>query len=144
MGTGLDTAPDRLMSKVAKPDREDGCWLYQGAKTAGGYAQILVGGKWGKQVYVHRLSYELFVGPIPEGLDLDHLCRTRNCINPSHLEPVTHAENMARSVAAITRCVNGHPYKGSNLHIARRGHRECRTCRRERMARCAPLPGRED
>ncbi len=84
---------DRIMAKV---EVVDGCWLFQGAKRSG-YGQISVEGK-NKQA--HRVSYEVNVGPIPEGLELDHLCRATNCVNPDHLEPVTHAENIRRAHAS--------------------------------------------
>jgi len=70
----------------------DGCWLWQGA-SAHGYGVVRVAGSLKK---LHRLSYELMVGDIPTGYDIDHLCRVRNCINPEHLEPVTRAENTRR------------------------------------------------
>src|SRR4051812_43428872 len=71
----------------------DGCWLWAGAKNDRGYPQV---GHEGRTVYAHRLYYTLLVGAIPPGLDLDHLCRKRSCVNPQHLEPVTHAENVRR------------------------------------------------
>jgi len=75
------------------------CWLWTAGKFPAGYGCLGVGGK---SVLTHRFSYELLVGPIPEGLEIDHLCRVRACCNPSHLEPVTSAENVqrARLVAA--------------------------------------------
>jgi len=98
--------------------------------------------------YVHRFVYEYEVGPIPDDLVLDHLCRVTNCCNPAHLEPVTPAINVERGVGPTatrgrqTHCTNGHPLSGSNLYVTSRGYRECRTCstqraraRRERVAK---------
>lgn len=75
----------------------DDCWLFQGCTVRGGYGQIRVGNRPNmRSVYAHRVVYEEMRGPIPEGLELDHLCFTPACVNPDHLEPVTHAENSRR------------------------------------------------
>jgi len=89
---------------------------------------------------IHRITYIMAYGPIPEEMELDHLCKTRNCYNPSHLEPVTHSENMKRSSAGdvireraklITHCPKGHEYTEENTRISS-GKRVCRQCHRER------------
>jgi hypothetical protein len=102
--------------------------------TKGGY------GKVGKPTRIaHRVAYELVVGPIPEGLQIDHLCRTRRCQNPAHMEPVTPRENQRRSGSvsglnmAKTHCDAGHELSGDNLRIGaegtvRAGRRDCRAC----------------
>jgi len=88
----LDELPDRFWDKVqAEPNT--GCWLWDANTTRGGYGHFKVSGR---MVYAHRLAYEKLVGPIPDGLSLDHLCRVPGCVNPDHLEPVTHAENVRR------------------------------------------------
>lgn len=117
------TEVERFWSKVQKTDT---CWLWTGTPTPAGY------GKFGARrtmVLVHRYAYELLVGPIPEGLELDHLCFVKLCVNPAHLEPVTGAENTRRYWASRTACRNGHPYSTENTYWYR-GVRECRVCQR--------------
>lgn len=109
------------------------CWVWRSTLNPGGYGVMIVRGrKW----MAHRWAYERFVGPIPEGLTLDHLCRRPGCVNPRHLEPVTMHENTKRAPtqvttinAAKTHCIHGHPFEGFNLIIRADGKsRECRTC----------------
>lgn len=115
----------------------NGCWVWQRAKSQGyGYYKI-PGEK--RVVRAHRFMYEREVGPIPEGLTLDHLCRNRACVNPAHLEPVSRGENVLRGEspaaqhARATTCVNGHPFNDANTYIRPgRGTRECRACFRSR------------
>lgn len=111
----------------------NGCWIWTGCLDKGsGYGRIQVDHKTG---YSHRVAYELLVGQIPDGLELDHLCRVRACCNPDHLEPVTTLVNQHRSpITNATRicCPKGHPYGGENLRywIDKEGNRRrvCRTC----------------
>ena len=109
------------------------CWTWKSTVNPGGYGVMIVQGrKW----MAHRWAYEFYVGPIPEGLTLDHLCRRPGCVRPSHLEPVTMNENTKRAPtqvttinAAKTHCVHGHPFDGYNLIIRPDGKsRECRQC----------------
>ena len=123
-------AIDRFLAKV---DRSGECWLWTGALTTNGYGSFMK--KKGLQmVRAHRFSYEYFVGPIPEGLDLDHLCRVRNCVNPAHLEPVTRRINLLRGMtqtalnASKTHCPAGHPYSPENTYIRPKGQRVCKAC----------------
>jgi hypothetical protein len=133
----LTAVPDRVMSKVAVA--ETGCWEWTAAKVAG-YGRV----RWnGRSALAYRVIYELTVGPVPAGLELDHLCRNRACCNPDHLEPVTHAENVRRAggfAAAIaaqlakTHCPHGHELTPENTYVpplSSRPQRQCRTCRRE-------------
>ena len=122
----------RLLAKIS-PEPNSGCWLWEGALSGGGYGRIFHDGK-ARQA--HRVAYEMFSGPIPEGLELDHLCRVRSCCNPAHLEPVTRAENMLRSPIACgkakTHCPHGHAYTAENTLIDNRGARVCRECDRKK------------
>jgi hypothetical protein len=112
-----------------------GCWPWTGRLLRSGYAQIKVEGR---NLMAHRFAYEDAVGPIPEGMTLDHLCRVRSCCRPSHLEPVTPRENTLRgeSMAAIHArrdcCVNGHMYMPENTLTYPGRPRVCRECKNER------------
>lgn len=110
----------------------DGCWLWTGWLKSGGYGGWCAGGL---KFSAHRVAYEWTVGPIPEGLDLDHLCRVRNCVNPAHLEPVTRQENLLRgSRSGKTHCPQGHPYTEDNIYRDA-GGRKCRICVKARVRR---------
>jgi hypothetical protein len=128
---------ERLLRRVARSD--GGCWEWTGARDSNGYGRCSP--KYGEQ-WAHRLFYRELIGPLPDGLVIDHLCRNRCCVNPAHLEPVTRAENARRSpiVGGVyrerskkTHCVNGHERTPENLYRAPvTGHTQCRTCRTER------------
>lgn len=118
---------------------ESGCWLWLGKINVDGYAKILLDGPQPKTVAVHRITYEAAKGPIPAGLQVDHLCRVRCCVNPAHLEAVSHHENQLRGFgwsgrnARKTHCRNGHPLEVGNIENGlwqRLGYRKCLTCRR--------------
>lgn len=108
------------------------CWLWTAGRSSGGYGMLRANGK---PVYTHRVAYEIWKGPIPEGLTIDHLCRVRACCNPAHLEAVTNQTNILRGAgfaavhAATTHCPRGHALVAENL-VQR--HRE-----RARHARAA-------
>ena len=118
--------------------QSNGCWLWTGALTGDGYGIL-------RRQTMHRWSYEKHRGEIPEGLEVDHLCSVRNCVNPDHMELVTHRENVQRSYmrgkhdhrlgnlgkhkAAKTHCPQGHAYAGENLLIDKyTGARRCKAC----------------
>lgn len=134
---GVSTSPlvQRLFA-MSRPDfrsrrvLNDPCWIWQGTKSSNGYGLMGVKIENGWQTrHAHRISYENLIGPVPTGLDLDHLCRRRICINPNHLEPVTRSENLSRSPLMgrqkkKTHCPRGHLYSGTNS----RGQRICHKC----------------
>ena len=127
----LQRTSDRLVRGAAPDD----CWLWPGGTNGRGYGIIGVKrgpGEGSRMLYVHRVMYEKYVGPIPDGLEIDHLCRVRNCANPTHLEAVTRAENVRRQRAVITHCPEGHEYNDENTAITVAGKRRCRTCDRNR------------
>lgn len=106
-------------------DPETGCWEWLRTRTPTGYGFIRV---FEKTVSAHRLSYELFVGPIPAGLEVHHTCRNRGCIRPAHLEAVTRDENMR--LARKTHCLRGHALVEENLYYTGSGgYRRCRVCK---------------
>lgn len=131
-------AEDRFWSKVYLPPCVDDCWLWTGYRKASqGYGFFYVSMS-EPIVTAHRFSYRLNVGPIPAGLQIDHLCRNKGCVNPSHLEAVTSRENTLRGIgisalnALKTHCPQGHPYSFENTLVDAKRKRYCRTCHRER------------
>jgi hypothetical protein len=142
---------DRLADKFTVGDD---CWEWFATTSGGGYGRIRVNGI---LEYAHRILYQIFVGSIPTGLDLDHLCHNeavqrgectggptckhRRCVRPSHLEPATRSLNSSRGKTgsstaarnqAKTHCPSDHPYSGDNLYVASSGDRHCLTCMRLR------------
>ena len=124
--------PDRLQKKIVDTDS---CWQWVGAVNNKGYGCTSAGVA-GQIALAHRFVYELLVAPIPEGLTLDHLCLVKTCVNPGHLEPVTHAENVRRSNRAYKVCRAGHKLDSDNLAVEVRGKGNnilCRACRAKYM-----------
>lgn len=142
------TLADRLLLKIEKTDS---CWVWRGLVDRNGYGSINL--RAGQKRLAHRLAYEVFVGAIPDGTELDHVCHTRDaecpggdtclhrrCVNPAHLEPVTHQINMERgrspwAVSDRSTCTRGHLRTPENTWIRKTdGYRQCRVCSRERRA----------
>lgn len=125
--------PARFLSKIK--ENEVGCWLWNGAINERGYGFLKVGSRTDnsrRTVKAHRFAYETVVGPVPDGLELDHLCRNRSCVNPLHLEPVTHSENIRRGDTSTPKkptCKRGHVFTGVSGSQQR-----CNQCVRDRYA----------
>ena len=123
----MRTLEERFWARVKKTKN---CWVWIGG-TANNYGTLLVNGK---HTQAHRFAYELLVGTIPKGLEIDHLCSNKLCVKPAHLEPVTHRINILRgagwaaSNARKTHCSKGHIYNLFNTHVNKNNERICRQC----------------
>lgn len=118
------------------PEPNTGCWLWLGALNPEGYGVFGTGMRRPKTMLAHRWGYEYFVDPIPDGMQLDHICRVRCCVNPRHLRPVTSRENSYAPGSlhnwSKTHCPKGHPYSEANTYIRQtRRERRCRKCHAE-------------
>lgn len=138
----IDELPTRIASKI-EVDPFTGCWHWTASLNYKGYSQVW----WqGRMRSGHRLIYQMLIGPISDGLQIDHLCRVPACVNPDHLEPVTPTENSRRGRHGVllTHCPQGHPYDEDNTKHHPNGRwRDCKECinrrsrewkRRNRMA----------
>ena len=129
----MESERNRFFSKI---DKTNSCWNWIGSIQNDGYSAFWLHGK---SISAHRLSYELFIGKIPNDMVIDHLCRNRKCVNPKHLECVTQRINLLRGNtiqsenAMKTECKNGHPLSDNNLDKSqlRHGHRVCKICLNE-------------
>lgn len=130
-----DWAPETVEKLFSRFISIEECWAWTYRPANTGYAQISLksDGEWVVKS-PHRMIYELLVGEIPEGKQLDHLCRNRLCVNPEHLEPVTQKENLLRGSgwagvnSRKTECPSGHEYTEENTQLNKEGHRKCKTC----------------
>lgn len=132
---------ERFWSKVDRSGGPDACWPWLACydpRPSKGYGRFSLRRR---GLLAHRVAYELLVGPIPDGLTIDHLCRTPLCVNPAHLEPVTHRVNCLRGVGVGTKniakiqCIRGHRFTAVNTYLDGRGHRQCWVCLRFRWRR---------
>jgi hypothetical protein len=121
------STPERLWSSFVRDG--SGCWIWTRQLNNKGYGLISIQNR---KRAAHIIFYEIVVGPVPLGLELDHLCNVTACVNPSHLEPVSHAENQRRGGERQLRCRRaGHPRTEENIYITKQGKRLCLLCRRE-------------
>lgn len=124
---------ERFLAHVS-PEPNSGCWLWTGSVHEKGYGRCTVKGS--PTIVAHRISYQEFVGDIPDGYQIDHLCKVTSCVNPSHLEAVLPYENNLRSNSFSaknirkTHCLRGHELSGDNLVASKNGWRICKTCHR--------------
>lgn len=127
------TLKDRIKSRSTEVP--SGCWEWNLRRDRDGYGHTKVAGR---SLLAHRASYDAFIGPIPAGMTLDHLCRNKCCVNPDHLEPVSNKENILRSdgitaqAARQTHCRAGHAFDAENTYYPPGGGRHCRMCNRAR------------
>jgi len=127
------TTEDRFWAKVQKTES---CWLWTADTTWNGYGRIKINHR---KILAHRFSYEIHKESIPEKMVIDHICRTRNCVNPSHLRVVTRRQNVLENAVntapliarAKTHCKNGHPFNEENTYwnFKRYNNRQCRICK---------------
>ena len=135
----IKEAQEKVRSVVGDPES---CWLWPKYLKPNGYGFLRVAGK---NKYVHRISYEMFVGPIPEDMTIDHLCKVRHCVNPAHMEVVTRGENALRGDSPMaknarkTHCKHGHEFTPENTILVKLG-RQCRSCSREKSALRSKTP----
>jgi hypothetical protein len=117
------------------PEPNSGCWLWM----AGWDPETEYGDFWNgvRQIKAHRASYEIYIGPIPDKHQIDHLCRVRSCVNPSHLQVVTHSVNQERR--RTTHCKRGHAMTSENVYVSPQGYRQCRVCHRPKLRKAKAI-----
>lgn len=128
-----DITIDKIVNYLNRTIKtEKGCWVWQGAKSPDRHARVNINSQ---AYYLHRVIFKAVGNRLDKSLELDHLCREPSCVNPKHLEQVTHRVNSERGEAGThlknkTHCPQGHPYSGDNLYVFPSGGRSCRTCTR--------------
>src|SRR5215472_3057577 len=131
---------DELFDRFIFPEPNSGCWIWMGFVNENGYGKVVRPSIRKSPIAAHRYAFEKVKGEIPSGLDLDHLCRVRCCVNPDHLEPVTRYVNNHRGLGPWggkrrhpTRCPRGHIYNNVNAVITKKGCWSCRICQKYNM-----------
>lgn len=138
--TGLSQQEEQRASDLRRFWRNvsksaNGCWVWNASRNSDGYGRFMYRGQRG---HAHRFAYEALIGPVPDGLVIDHLCRVRHCVNPAHMEAVTDRVNTLRGVgpsavnAVKTHCKHGHAFTEANTYVTSRGKRQCRPCQQQR------------
>lgn len=133
---------ERILTRIVVDD--NGCWVWQGPKNGKGYGHTFIGSRVDgtrRNATIHRLAYEEWIGPIPEGLTIDHLCENTSCCNPAHLDTCTAIENKRRATESKGACRRGHPWSPENTYIRPNGSRGCRVCKRITTRRAEGLTG---
>jgi hypothetical protein len=128
---------ERFWTKV-EVRADDECWPWVASRCREGYGRFNATDIELPSTLAHRIAYTWLVGPIPEGMTLDHLCRRPACVNPNHLEPVSASENARRAVPwnrGKTHCIHGHSFDEANTYVASDGRRACKACRSRIQAR---------
>src|SRR5215472_9435079 len=133
---------DELFDRFIFPEPNSGCWIWMGFVNENGYGKVVRPSIRKSPIAAHRYAFEKVKGEIPSGLDLDHLCRVRCCVNPDHLEPVTRSINCLRGEtgwaggnAIKTQCPQGHAYTPENTYTDRTGGRYCIQCKKQAYRR---------
>lgn len=130
MGAKNGSVLERFLPKVGEAD-SNGCAPWLGSLNNKGYGQLFGGaGATPRLLLAHRVAYEAFVEPIPDGFVLDHLCQNPRCVNPHHLEVVTQRENLRRGIERRTHCRAGHEFTPETTRYTVAGYRRCRLCDR--------------
>lgn len=134
---GSGVIPDIVrFERYYVPEPNCGCWLWTGGLQSSGYGHFITYDK--SERSAHRFSYKTYVGPIPEGLTIDHKCNVKICVNPEHLQVMTLSNNVGRYYAEMTHCRAGHEYTLENTWVSKEGYRRCRTCDQRRDKERAP------
>lgn len=129
-----ELTPNERFDSRWVPEPMTGCWLWVGTASPRGYATFRVNGR---KIGVHRFAYERWVGPIRDGLVVDHICNNPTCVNPDHLQAITQRDNVrrGRGTSGINsrkqECIHGHPFDADNTYVDPGGGRHCRECRRQ-------------
>jgi hypothetical protein len=132
-GSGVVPAIERFARHYV-PEPNSGCWLWTASLCRAGYGDFNTPG----ESLAHRFAYKAFVGPIPEGLTVDHKCNVKICVNPEHLRLMTRGQNTSRYYDEMTHCRKGHAYTEENTWVSKEGFRRCRTCDQRREKERAP------